>query len=148
MESMRAIVITALLAFGLPLAAQSWDRLSELRPGDRIRVLDTTGETRTGEFVSSTADSLSIRTRRAESTLSRSSIRRVQVSGGKRRVRNLAIGAAIGLGLGLLADNSLGRYLRNEGLDIARPATYAVPIGAGAGIGAALPAYRTVYRAK
>jgi hypothetical protein len=65
-------------------------------------------------------------------------------------MRNILIGAGIGLAVGIAVDRTLGTYIRNERGDIAgvRALTYAAPIALFAGIGAALAPYRTIYRAR
>jgi len=59
------------------------------------------------------------------------------------------IGAGIGAALGITIDQTFGVYLRNETGETpgARAITYIAPIGIFAAIGAALPNYRTIYRA-
>jgi hypothetical protein len=44
-------------------------------------------------------------------------------------------------------DQTLGTYLRNEGVNNGRAITYIAPIGLFGGIGAALSSYKTIYRA-
>ena len=53
--------------------------------------------------------------------IERTRVRRVQVKSASRRVRNIVIGAAIGLAVGLVADQTLGTYLRNEAGEQWRP---------------------------
>jgi len=143
------LILLVLLACG-SLCAQSWDRLHEFKPGDRIRVVEKSGGERSGEFTAVTADSLSLRTAKGAETVSRPNVRLVQVRSGSRRARNLAIGLAVGVVIGLAVDQTAGTYLRNETGESGgvRTATYAVPIALCGGIGAAMPASRTVYKAK
>jgi hypothetical protein len=72
----------------------------------------------------------------------------VKVRSTSRRVRNLLIGAGIGLAIGITADQTLGTYLRNESGDSQRPLMYAAPIALFGGIAGAFPAYRVVYSAR
>ena len=64
-------------------------------------------------------------------------------------MRNVLIGAGIGVALGVTIDQTLGAYFRNEAgeNDGARALTYIAPIAIFSAIGAALPSYRTIYRA-
>jgi preprotein translocase subunit SecD len=65
-------------------------------------------------------------------------------------VRNILIGAGIGLAVGVAVDQTVGTYFRNEQGNNggARAVTYIAPIALFAGIGAALSPYRTIYRAR
>ena len=134
-------------ALSLSLSAQSWDSLRSLKSGDPIKILDTSGQESKGAFRAVTDGAITLATGKSETSVERPRVRRVQVRSGSRRVRNAVIGAAIGLAIGVTVDQTLGAYLRNETGDSGRAVTYAVPIGLFGGIGAALPGYRTVYRA-
>ena len=74
-------------------------------------------------------------------------MQRVQVASGSRRLRNILVGAGIGLAVGLVVDQTLGVRLRNEGNDDYRGLFYAAPIALFGGL-SARPAYRTVYTTK
>ena len=143
-------ILLLLLLPVLQLAAQSWEALSPLRPGDKIRVLEIAGTEHKGTFSSFTGQAITLRTDRGEVSVERSRVRRIQVRSSSRRIRNLAIGAASGVAAGVAIDQSLGVYLRNEGAEDAgaRAATYIAPIALFGGIAAAFPAYRTVYRVR
>jgi len=140
--------LAVLLLAVSPLAAQSWDSLQSLKPGDRIRVLEIDGTRHDGTFAAVTNGSISLHTEQSEESIERSRIRRVQLRSGARRARNIAIGAAIGLAVGVTVDQTLGAYLRNESDESsgARAITYVAPIGIFGAIAGAFPAYRTVYR--
>jgi hypothetical protein len=143
-------ILLALMACAIPLAAQSWDGLSSLKSGDSIKVLDTAGHEQKGSFRAVSADAVSIATGNSEVAVERARVRRVQVKSSSRRARNFLIGAAIGFVVGLVADQTLGVYLRNEASESggARALTYIAPIGLFGGIGAAGSSYRTVYRTR
>lgn len=128
-----------------PAAAQSWDALRDVR-GQHVKVVNASGEAQKGICDSVTADGITVQAGGSRVTIERNKVRRVQVRSGARRVRNLVIGAAIGLAVGITVDQTVGAYLRNETGDSGRGITYAAPIVALGGIGAALPGYRTVYR--
>lgn len=130
--------------------AQSWDALRGLARGDRIKVLDTSNQEHKGGFTAVSERGISVETRHGAVEIERARVARVQVRAGSRRARNILIGAAIGLGVGIAADHSIGTYLRNEtgesqGL---RALTYIAPIALFSGIGAVLSPYRTIYRAR
>lgn len=146
----RIIPVLVLLLSGLSLRAQPWDTLRELKPGDRIKAVDTAGETHTGAFVAFSDAAISLRTGAGEVAVERARIRRIQVRSGSRRGRNALIGAAIGAAIGASVDQTLGAYFRNESGDLAgaRVITYVAPIAIFGGLGAAFPGYRTVYRTR
>ncbi len=143
---MRFLVL--LFVTVLQLGAQSWDSMSQLRPGDQIRVLEVAGTEYKGKFSAVTGEAIILRTAKNEVSVERSRVRRVQIRSGGRRVRNLLIGAAIGVAVGVVIDQTLGQYLRNESGENggARAVTYVAPIGVLGGIAAARPAYRTIFQ--
>lgn len=145
---MLSRLVLAWLTFGLALSAQSWDTLRSLKPGDSIKILDAAGHESKGAFRAATADTITLTTGKNQTSIERPRVRRIQVRSGSRRVRNALIGAGIGLAIGVTVDQTLGAYLRNETGDSGRAITYAGPIGLFGGLGAALPAYRTVFRAR
>jgi hypothetical protein len=140
----------AFLFFTIPLAAQSWEALRGLKPGDAVKIQDTAGKEQKGKFRTVSDNAISIETGRQEVSIEKAKVRRVQIKSGTRRLRNFAIGAGIGLVLGLVADQTLGVYLRNESNegDGARALTYIAPIALFGGIGAAASGYRTIYRVR
>src|SRR5260370_853168 len=122
-------IVVALLSCMIPLAAQSWDALSGLKPGEGVKVLDTAGREQKGSFRTVSADSITIATGKTEVAIERSRVHRVQVKSASRRVRNVLIGVAIGAAIGLIADQTLGAYFRNETGESggARALTYIAP---------------------
>ena len=92
---------------------------------------------------------MSISADNGEAMVERTRVKRVKLRSGSRRVRNTIIGAGIGFAVGLTIDQTLGTYFRNESSEGtgARVLTYLAPAGIFAVIGAAFPAYRTIYRA-
>jgi len=149
----RTLSILFLFSFGVPLAAQStairsWDAVRALKPGEQVQIRDAEGNRHHGTLTSVTADAITLQTRRGPLSIDASRVHTVQVPSSSRRLRNVVIGAAIGLGAGVAIDQSVGTYLRNEsGFGPgARAVTYVAPIAVGGGLGA-LPAYRTIYRA-
>jgi hypothetical protein len=143
----RAVIFAMVLGC-VPVSAQSWESLSSLQ-GQHVKVVDRSGEERRGVCESVGADAIAIQTGKGQVvSIEKAKVRLVQVKSGTRRVRNIAIGAAIGLAVGVMVDQTLGTYLRNEVGDTGRPAMYLAPIGLFGGIGAALSPYRTVYRVR
>ena len=146
----RACGAVLLLAYGLSLQAQSWDALRGLGSGDKIKVVDIGHKEYKGAFTAFSERGISVETQRGVVEIERARVHRVQVRAGSRRVRNILIGAGIGLAVGIAVDQTFGTYFRNEvgeNGDV-RAVTYAAAIALFAGIGAAMSPYRTIYRAR
>ena len=135
------------LAFAFSLSGQSWEAVRSLPAGARVRVREIGGRELKGNLAAVSAESLSVASPNGAVSVERARVARVQVNRKSRRFRNTAIGAAIGLGLGIAVDATLGVYLRNEGAGGGRALMYIAPIGVFGAIGAALSPYATVYRA-
>jgi len=150
MYPLCACAIAAVVAAGIPLSAQSWEMLRGLKPGDRVKVQEAGGQEHSGALRAVSADAISLAEGKGEVAIEKAKVRTVKVRASGRRVRNLLIGAAIGVAVGATVDNTLGTYFRNESgqTGAARAVTYIAPIAIFGGIGAALPGYRTVYKAK
>jgi hypothetical protein len=146
-QRVRSFFVLATLG-ALPLAAQSWDVVRGLQPGAHVKIEETAGTAHKGTVSAVTVDAISVQTGKTAVSVERTHVRRVQVESTGRRARNVAIGAAAGLAVGLAIDGTVGHYLRNESGDKGRPLYYVVPIGLFGGIGAALAPYKTIYRVK
>jgi hypothetical protein len=147
----RIVVFASMLLIGfVRLEAQSWDSVSRLQAGTQVWVQDSKGQDHRGRISSVSADAISIETGHGQEAIERVQVRRVEVRAPSHRLRNGLIGAGIGLAVGLLTDNTLGAYLRNESGESSgtRAVTYIAPIGVFGAIGAAFPAQRTIYKSK
>jgi hypothetical protein len=142
--------VVVVVAAGLPVSAQSWETLRGLKAGDPVKVKETSGQEHSGALRAVSAYSISLAVGKGEVAIEKAKIRTVKVRANGRRVRNLLIGAAIGVAVGATVDNTLGTYFRNEAGETsgARAVSYIAPIAILGGIGAALPAYRTVYKVR
>jgi hypothetical protein len=138
----------AFIVCSLPLVAQSWDPVRALATGTTVKVRENGGAEHKGTVTSVTPDVIAIATGRTTVSIEKSKVTRVQVHRRHRRLRNMAIGAAIGVGVAVAVDQTLGAFLRNEGGDSGRAITYIAPIGLFGAIGAALSPYRTVYQSR
>ncbi len=147
-EMLRVLFLGLVVWAGLPVGAQSWSALDGLATGDRIKVRDVSGQKYDGVLASVTPEAIRLNAPGGEVSIERVRVKRVQVRSASRRVVNTLIGAGVGLALGVVADQTLGAYFRNEtGESSGQQAiTYLAPIGLCTGIAAAFPAYRTVYR--
>jgi hypothetical protein len=147
---LRTCIILATLTGMFPLFGQNWDALRGLKAGDAVKVVDTDGQQHKGTFRAVSADAISLETQKSEMSIERSRVRRVQIRSGSRRLRDALIGAGIGVATGVVVDQTLGAYFRNESGESGgtRAVTYIAPIGLFTAIGGAPPAYRTVYDAR
>lgn len=145
---MRSLLIT-LASVGLVLGApvsKTWESLGQLNSGTAIEVV-TNDRAEQGEFVSISTESLTIHTRHGEQKFLRPEVVRVVSRRQSHRTRNVLIGLGVGAAIGLVADRTLGAFLRNEGNPAsARPLIWTLPIAVCGGIGAALPSYSVIYR--
>src|SRR5258708_28366640 len=136
MRLMRSMLI-ALASVGMVLAApasKTWESLGQLKAGVPIEVV-TRDHAEKGEFVSSSTESLTIHTRHGEQRFSRPEVVRVVSRTESRRMRNALIGVGVGAAIGLITNQTLGAYLRNESNQAsARPLIWILPIAAWGGI--------------
>ena len=127
-------------------ADKTWENLRRLSPGDSIEVV-VKDHNEKGTFVSTSADTLTMKTGSGETSLARPDITKVTSKSGFHRARNILIGIGVGAAIALIMDSTLGTILRNESNPAnARAVIWAVPIAAGAGVGAALPSKQTIYK--
>jgi hypothetical protein len=140
-------LLFALVVCSLPLAAQSWDSVRALGAGTRVKVREANGPEHKGTVAAVTPEAISVATGRGNVSVDRARVARVQVHKPNRRLRNIAIGAGIGLAVGIIVDATVGTYLRNEtgDSDSARALTYIAPIGLFTALGASLSPYHTIY---
>lgn len=145
----------ALLAIAVPLLApaqapeNSWDRLRQLRPGQKIEVVDKNLKSTQGAFLSYSETAISVQAGPRETSLARDNVLSVKNREISHRKRNVLLGLAIGAAAGLAAGAIRGATYHEEGETGVFVLVF-TPIGAGIGaaVGAALPAgTATVYRA-
>lgn len=146
---MRSLFVTSPLFLvvataGAQVHADPWHSLDALRSGEKVEVIDQQLKRYTGELRAVADDAIALIDGKKEIAISRDEVFRVGVRDRGRRWRNVGIGAAVGLGLGTL----IGAKPSGEDSDILIVAGAVYGTAAGAGIGALLPGYRTVYRAR
>ena len=141
------LLLVALTSVGLVLASPgTWGSLGQLKAGAPIEVV-TSDRVEKGEFVSSSTESLTIRTRRGEEKFLRPDVERVASRTPSHRTRNVLIGVGVGAAISLVADQTVGSYLRNESNPAsARPLIWTLPMALCGGIAAAFPSYPVIYR--
>ena len=127
-------------------AGDSWDNLQQLKPGQKIQVVDKEMRTFRGEFVSFADETITLREKSGEQSVERVKVVRVSVRDTSHRTRNMLLGAAIGGGIAVAATVVPLIANSNEGNSCGVcVAGIAAGIGGGAAIGA-IPGNRTVYR--
>ena len=146
----KLFVLACLLLAPIALTAQntasSWQNLNTLTSGEKIQVSSTSAKKITGTFVSVSDATLVLRTNAGQQTIAKADVRNVKRMKSGHRLRNTAIGAAIGAGAG--AGIAAGGW-ENHGFAGGKGTGGAVGavIGGllGAIVGALLPSHTTIY---
>jgi len=86
----------------------NWYNLKQLAPGDDIRIVLNDAKAYEAKFQSVSADAIVVRQRSGEHTFNRERVLRVSAKGQSHRLRNAALGTALGAGLGFAASGNLG----------------------------------------
>jgi len=136
--------------FGSAQSSQNnWDNLKQLRPGQKIEVVDSSMKSLRGPFVSVSEEAITLQVGKSQESVERAKVVRVSVRDTSHRTRNMLIGAAVGVGAGLAITLPLEIQQSNEGNSLAGTMA-GVTVGlAGAGLGlGAMPGNRTIYRIK
>jgi hypothetical protein len=151
---MKRVIETLLLlllvpGFSLAQSSQNnWDNLKQLRPGQKIEVVDSSMKTLKGAFVSFSDEAISLQAGKGEESVERAKVVRVSVRDNSHRVRNMLLGSGILGGIAVAATAVPLMAGSNEGNSCpACAAAIAAGFGGGAALGA-IPGSRTVYRAK
>ena len=140
---MRTLSIIILAAACLLAQADNWNLLRGINPGQTTHVHTLDGRLNSGGFISTTDDNIVIRLRTGEQTFTRNQIKKISVRKSSKRWRNAGIGAAIGasaIPVLVAANGGTGEPLAV----VHQTILFGL---AGAGIGALLPGYDTLYRA-
>jgi hypothetical protein len=127
------IAVLTLPLFGADKAL--WSNLGSLKPGDRIGIVRSDQTHIEGRFESFTASAIAVRTDQVV-TVANNDVVRVYRRPRISRPWRALIGGAIGVAAGVLLDQTVGTFFRNEGHDVASGAWIAGGAGIGAGIGA------------
>ncbi len=152
-----AKIIPALLFMGVIVGfaqaaprTTSWDDLRQLKPGEKIQVVQKDRKSWSGSFVRFSDDSISFKAPDGDKNVPRADVMRVSRRGGK-RLRNALIGAAAGGGTGAAIGAAAGGC-SNRGFSFCfgrgLPAAVfgAIGVAAGGGVGAAIPGKTVIYR--
>jgi len=142
-----SLLSTTTFTLSQPMQA-SWDNLKQLRPGQKVEVVDAKMKTYNGKFASFTDEAITIHEGKTDVTVPRADIVRVSVRDNSHRTRNMLLGAAIGGGVAIAVTIVPLVSSSNEGNGCG---ICVAGIAAGFGGGTALgmiPGHRTIYRAQ
>jgi hypothetical protein len=118
-------------------APADWSAVQALSPGRKIVVRTKDGDRLTGRFDSATDLLINFTDGRRKISLTRESIRLVQLDRGNSRLKGILVGAAIGAGAGFAVGSVLYFPYRDDMTGATVPASAAMGLAIGAGIGAA-----------
>ncbi len=118
-------------------ALDDWSAVQALSPGQKIIVRTKDGDRLTGRFDSANDLLLNFTDGRKKISLTRESIRRVQLDRGNSRGRGVLMGALIGAGAGFAVGSVLYFPYKDDMVDTTVPGAAALGLAIGAGIGAA-----------
>ena len=145
----RALLVLLLISgFDFAQSPQhNWDNLKELRPGQKIQVVDSTMKTLNGSFVSVSDEALSLVVGKSQESVPRANVVRISVRDTSHRARNILLASGIVGGIALIPSAIILEQQSNEGNSCgACVAAIVAGFGGGAAAGA-IPGSRTVYRA-
>ena len=144
-STLRRVTLLFVVFAPLLQAQQSrWQNLAEIRSGTKIQVIENSLKSTSGTFVNFSETELTIQTGADQVAIPRERVYRVSLTG-KNRKRNTLIGLAIGAGIGAGTGAAANRVVGNAAII---PALMGVDGAVGAGIGALVPAAKTVYRSE
>jgi hypothetical protein len=151
---MRRITHTLPLLLFVPVfsPAQSsqhdWENLKELRPGQKIEVVETDMASLHGAFVSVSDEAITLKVGKTQESVERTKVVRVSVRDTSHRTRNMLLGSGIAGGIAVAAAAVPLVSSSNEGNSCSACVAFiAAGFGGGAALGA-IPGSRTVYRIK
>ena len=139
------LIIGIVLATAVQAQESQWQNLAQVKRGTKIQVVERSLKSTSGRFLRVSETDLTLKVDRNEVVVPRNQVYRVSVSG-KNRKRNMLIGLAAGAAAGV----ALGAAImeRENGYAAAVAGSTVGFAGIGTGIGAAVPAAKTVYRAE
>ncbi len=152
---MRLALVVTLMACALgadrrALAAErpeeSWTNLNLLKAGQKIRVVRTNLKSIEGTYSDYSGEAISLRVKEDLLSVPRAEVFRVTLQERSKRLRNMLIGMAIGGGAALAIGAVVDRGFSEDDEHIAKTIFTPIGLGAGAGIGASVAGFQTVYR--
>ena len=121
-----------------------WQDLNEIRLETKIQVVENSLKSTSGKFVAFSETDITLKVENKDVVIPRDQVHRVSISG-KNRKRNTLIGLAIGAGAGAGVGAATHQVVKESWVVPGMMLAYA---GVGAGVGALVPAAKTVYRAE
>ena len=118
-------------------AADDWSAVQALPAGEKIVVRTKDGDRLTGRFDSASDLLINFSDGRKKISLTRESVRRVQLDRGNSRGRGILVGSLIGAGAGFAVGSVLYFPYRDDMVGTTVPGCAALGLAIGAGIGAA-----------
>jgi hypothetical protein len=151
MKRVKPVLLFLVLVpvFGMAQSAtDSWDNLKQLRPEQKVEVVDTSMKSLRGPFVSVSEEAITLQVGKSQESIERAKVVRVSVRDTSHRTRNMLLGSGIVGGIALAAVAVPLAANSNEGNSCGVcVAAIAAGFGGGAAIGA-IPGSRTIYRVK
>ena len=144
-ETIGLLLLVAV--FGSAKSSQdNWDNVKELRPGQKVEVVDSDMKTFNATFVSVSDEAISLRTGKGEMSVLRAKVVRISVRDNSHRTRNILMASGVVGGVALIPSVILLKINSNEGNGCgACVAAIAAGFGGGAALGT-IPGNRTIYR--
>lgn len=144
---MIRIIALILLAVSAAGADTNWEALRALKTGERVVIVDSKMRKHQGKLTHWDENAIQVDTETGPVSVERANVARVSTAERSHRMRNMLIGAGVGVAAGIALDATVGERFRNEGsLESARALFYVAPAAAGVALGA-IPSPVTVYRA-
>jgi len=140
----RCLFLVFVLAPVLWAQSSQWQNLAQIKPGTKVQVVENSLKSTSGKFVGFSETDLTLKVEDKEIVILKDQVHRVSISG-KNRKRNTLIGLAVGAGTGAAMGAAAHQAVREAWVV---PGTMLGHACLGAGIGALVPAAKTVYRAE
>lgn len=140
----RCLFLVFVVAPVLWAQSSQWQDLAQIKPGTKVQVVENSLKSTSGEFVGFSETDLTLKVEDKQVAILKDQIHRVSISG-KNRKRNTLIGLAVGAGTGAAVGAAANRVVGEAWVVPGMMLSYA---GVGAGIGALVPAAKTVYTAE
>ena len=140
----RCFFLLFVLAPVLWAQSSQWQNLAQIKPGTKVQVVENSLKSTSGKFVGFSETDLTLKVEDKEVVILKDQVHRVSISG-KNRKRNTLIGLAVGVGTGAAVGAAANRVVGEAWVV---PGTMLGHACLGAGIGALVPAAKTVYSAE
>ena len=128
---------TAQVSATTPAPAADWSAVQSLSPGQKIVVRTKDGDRLSGRFDSANDLLINFTDGRRKISLTRESVKLVQLDRGNSRGKGVLVGALIGAGAGFAVGSILYFPFRDDMVGATVPVSAAMGMAIGAGVGAA-----------